>query len=503
MAQLKDSVVQGSLRVTDTLYTTNLNLSSATASQIVKTDANKNLISGALTSTEIPSLSITDKTTGTLPVSRGGTGAESFTVNCAIVSNASSTTGALTTRGILNNTSGGALGWNSSGVTHTDNLRFMTVNTLAYWNGAHSGTSSNLAYCNKGAFGNMAIKTVGTGFSDSSNTLSIAYGTAASTSLQGNQVLFKLNNADKTASSAASFYAPTGGGTAGQYLKAVGATSTPTWETFSASTVGLGNVTNDTQVKASLGTTAGDILYWSGSPVVPTRFAGNTTNTKKFLTMTSSTPAWVEIYEIPTGGTQGQALIKSSNSDGAVTWGAVGGVMKPTTNTATAFYVTGSESNLENTADAVFDTAVYIQNSKLFGAAWNDYAEFRETTKPVEPGRCIVENGDGTLSLSTERMQAGAEIVSDTFGFAIGETDKCRTPIAVSGRVLAYMYDRTNVKIGAPVCSGPNGTVSQMTEQEARDYPWLIIGTISAIPQEKTWGSGNVQVDNRIWIRVR
>jgi len=32
MAQLKDSVVQGSLRVTDTLYTTNLNLSSATAS---------------------------------------------------------------------------------------------------------------------------------------------------------------------------------------------------------------------------------------------------------------------------------------------------------------------------------------------------------------------------------------------------------------------------------------------------------------------------------------
>jgi len=34
--------------------------------------------------------------------------------------------------------------------------------------------------------------------------------------------------------------------------------------------------------------------------------------------------------------------------------------MKPTTNTATAFYVTGSESNLENTADAVFDTAVYI-----------------------------------------------------------------------------------------------------------------------------------------------
>jgi hypothetical protein len=32
MAQLNSSVVQGSLRVTDTTYTTDLNLSSATAS---------------------------------------------------------------------------------------------------------------------------------------------------------------------------------------------------------------------------------------------------------------------------------------------------------------------------------------------------------------------------------------------------------------------------------------------------------------------------------------
>lgn len=30
-----------------------------------------------------------------------------------------------------------------------------TINTLAFWNGAYSGTSSNLAYCNKGAFGTI------------------------------------------------------------------------------------------------------------------------------------------------------------------------------------------------------------------------------------------------------------------------------------------------------------------------------------------------------------
>lgn len=53
MAQLKSSVVQGSLRVTDTTYTTNLNLSSGTASQIVKTDANKNLITGTLSKSDV------------------------------------------------------------------------------------------------------------------------------------------------------------------------------------------------------------------------------------------------------------------------------------------------------------------------------------------------------------------------------------------------------------------------------------------------------------------
>lgn len=29
---------------------------------------------------------------------------------------------------------------------------------IAYWNGAYGGTSSNLAYCNKGAFGSFAVK---------------------------------------------------------------------------------------------------------------------------------------------------------------------------------------------------------------------------------------------------------------------------------------------------------------------------------------------------------
>ena len=79
--------------------------------------------------------------------------------------------------------------------------------------------------------------------------------------------------------------------------------------------------------------------------------------------------------------------------------------------------------------------------AKGYGAVWNDYAEFRETKDKIEPGRCIREVGDDTLILTTERLQKGCEIVSDTFGFAIGESKKAKTPTAASGRVLAYPYE--------------------------------------------------------------
>ena len=158
----------------------------------------------------------------------------------------------------------------------------------------------------------------------------------------------------------------------------------------------------------------------------------------------------------------------------------------------------------------VSDSAAHTQYP-LYGAVWNDYAEFRETKEKIEPGRCIREIGDDTLELTTERLMRGCEIVSDTFGFAIGQSEKANTPTAASGRVLAYLYeDRETARqhIGWPVCSGPNGTVSIMTEEEEEKYPSRIIGTISAIPDYDVWYGGSngdapIQVNGRIWIRIK
>lgn len=145
-----------------------------------------------------------------------------------------------------------------------------------------------------------------------------------------------------------------------------------------------------------------------------------------------------------------------------------------------------------------------IRAGQVYGAVWNDYAEYRQTKKHMQPGYCVIETGKGDLIKSSERLQPGANIVSDTFGFAIGETEQTKTPLAVSGRVLAYPYeDRDSYQAGDPVCSGPNGTISKMTREEVREYPERIIGTVSEIPDYEVWGTGNVKVNNRIWIKVK
>lgn len=115
------------------------------------------------------------------------------------------------------------------------------------------------------------VMQVGTGLSVSSGKVSVAYGTAANTALQGNATLVTLNGTNKTAASVASFYAPTAAGTSGQYLKSSGS-GAPTWATFSASTVGLGNVTNHAQVTA--------IGWDSTNKAITQTVSGSTTTTK-------------------------------------------------------------------------------------------------------------------------------------------------------------------------------------------------------------------------------
>ena len=175
----------------------------------------------------------------------------------------------------------------------------------------------------------------------------------------------------------------------------------------------------------------------------------------------------------------------------------------------TSFYMIGcptSQTTNGYSAGLVFNVANgYLTGpSRVYGAVWNDYAEYRSQTEELKPGQVAYCGNDGKLKQTTERLQKFEGVVSDTFGFAIGETENCKTPLAVSGRVLVYTYeDRSTFNSGDCVCAAPNGQVSKMTREEIAYYPDRIVGVVSEIPDYEVWGTGNVNVDNRIWIKVK
>ena len=182
---------------------------------------------------------------------------------------------------------------------------------------------------------------------------------------------------------------------------------------------------------------------------------------------------------------------------------------------ATSTYTYGNESYGSGTTSYTTLTNASIMwtndgstkssfSAPLYGAVWNDYAEFRSQKEEIKPGYCVASADDGQVYKTTEKFQACDGIVSDTFGFAIGETDNCKTPLAVAGRVLAYYEgDRYSYHSGDTVCAGPDGKVVKMTREEIREWPDRIIGIVSEIPEYETWGTGNVAVDGRIWIKIK
>ena len=152
---------------------------------------------------------------------------------------------------------------------------------------------------------------------------------------------------------------------------------------------------------------------------------------------------------------------------------------------------------------------IWVQGNAVTSAVWNDYAEYRES-HDTEFGYVVQETGDDTLQKTTKRLDHFAGVTSDTWGFAQGETEKAKTPIAVAGRVLVYPgEDRNKYQPGDCVCAGPDGKVYIMTREEIREWPDRIVGTVSCVPTYDEWGGGenadrpSVKVNGRIWIKVK
>ena len=177
-----------------------------------------------------------------------------------------------------------------------------------------------------------------------------------------------------------------------------------------------------------------------------------------------------------------------------------------------AIYFLTNCGTIENRNLSYLTTAGHLYTTRTYNAVWNDYAECRNVATE-EPGYCVTETSNGCMIKTTKRLQAGCKITSDTYGVCMGQTNTAKTPIAVSGRVLVYPYrSSAEYKLGAAVCSAPNGTVDIMTRDEIMMYPERIVGTVSEIPVYDVWYGGGggdgqgdtaIPVNGRIWIYVR
>lgn len=160
-------------------------------------------------------------------------------------------------------------------------------------------------------------------------------------------------------------------------------------------------------------------------------------------------------------------------------------------------YLAKTGGNIDGSLNVSETVTTKIFNSTV----GTNIVEFRES-ESIEAGYVLIESGNGILTLSTERLNPTGVIVSDTYGFAMGQSETNTVPTVITGRVLAYPYEEIDTyAVGTVVCSAPDGKVSAMTNEEIDASPESILGVVTEIPTYETWN--DVNVNGRIWIKVK
>lgn len=190
----------------------------------------------------------------------------------------------------------------------------------------------------------------------------------------------------------------------------------------------------------------------------------------------------------------------------------------PTTLLNNSFPV-GTELDSDISANISLYTSNHIfASGRVFNAVYNDIAEFRQlqTGNNIQYGRCYVQTENG-IRLSNDRLEDGIiGICSDTYGQVLGLPDLNSAPIALAGYVLAYISDGIrnilkdkdlkSIKIGTPLTSGPDGTLTIMTKSEIINNPDKIvakyIGSNANSYLRSSCQDTLKNIENRHWVKV-
>ena len=213
---------------------------------------------------------------------------------------------------VKNKTGIGSLGYVNDA---TDNV-LITSNTLAYWDGAYSGTTSNLTYCKKGAFGDIVTH-------NASEFLSVTRGSSISTG--GSGYWAAMCNSSETGS-------PT--------LP----TTNQWWHVLSMDWSGNSNNVTDWCSQLALPTQQNSCLYWRR-------------NNSGGTSINNST--WHKVIDDTNIGSQSVNYANSAGSAGSASSATYAG------------YVQGDKSTGLYVNSVKYGNALVTTNQSNFGAIWN------------------------------------------------------------------------------------------------------------------------------------
>ncbi|MFN8846950.1 MAG: hypothetical protein ACK5V3_01065 [Bdellovibrionales bacterium] len=143
--------------------------------------------------------------------------------------------------------------------------------------------------------------------------------------------------------------------------------------------------------------------------------------------------------------------------------------------------------------------------AKVWGAVWNDYADFQKLNDKLVYGKVYYDTIEGA-KICTQRCQMGIMgVATNTFGAAVGQGANYgfEVPIAVAGWVLAYVDKE--YPTGTPLTNDESGNLTEMTLEEKRNYPERLIATYKKKELDIEWGmeGKKVAVDGRHWVQVK
>ena len=138
----------------------------------------------------------------------------------------------------------------------------------------------------------------------------------------------------------------------------------------------------------------------------------------------------------------------------------------------------------------------YIYGAKVYGAVYNDIADFIEADEEAEFGYVYCRDSEGKIRKTSKKGQHALGIASDTFGFSMGKIDnKCQIPIALGGWALAYL-DKI-YPFGTPLVATKNG---KLTKASIFTKSYNIVAFFDREEKNEMWH--DVEVKGRHWVKV-